>query len=153
MRKLFRATAPAIFFCVVPIHAQPQPASGSVAVAIAPVQGQLFLESDPGIESVGQIQALGENDVRSGHDFVHRSDGANRPGSEQRSILWTGCAGLCEAFQHVLRRHRNWHPHDNIRVTHASASRPAIFPAWQSRYLAPRDVRCEPNLYHPLRYW
>jgi len=56
MRRLFRATAPAIFCCAVPIHAQQQPPSGSAAVAIAPVQGQVFLESDPRIESVRPVQ-------------------------------------------------------------------------------------------------
>ena len=56
MIKLLRAAAPAIFLCAIPIHAQQQPPSGSVAVAIAPVQGQLFLESDPGIESVKPAQ-------------------------------------------------------------------------------------------------
>src|SRR5215469_6755962 len=109
---------------------------------IAPKNGRLFWilpnyltidnrdQSGP-LSAKTKFELSAKTNVRSGHDFVHLCDGPYRPGSEQRSILWTGSAGLREALRYILRRHRDWHSYDDLGVTHASAS----------RFYHPRDQR------------
>src|SRR6516162_8639160 len=98
----------------------------------------------------GQIRALRKNNVRSGHDFVHLCDGPDRPGSEQRSILWTGSAGLREALRYILRRHRDCHSYDDLGVPTLLHQDPPLLPSRQRRCLAPGNLFGEPNPRHSL---
>jgi len=56
MKKLFRATALAVLLCALPACGQQQSPAGSVAVAVAPFEEQLGLESGVGVEAPAPVQ-------------------------------------------------------------------------------------------------
>jgi hypothetical protein len=53
--RLSRAIAPVILLCALPIHAQQQPPASSDTVAVAPVQEQISLKSNPGSELAAPV--------------------------------------------------------------------------------------------------
>ena len=53
--RLSRAIAPVVLLCALPIHAQQQPPASSDAVAVAPLQEQISLKSNPSSELAAPV--------------------------------------------------------------------------------------------------